>query len=472
MTLKRFSLAVVALATFVACDDDTASLGVFSETDDIASSVQTFHVTTCSRQLPEVQANASKAYLGRVMDPETDTEIRAQFMAQFHTFENFSLPPLSQLKCDEQGVPVCDSVEVRLYYSTYYGDGDNPMKIDVYELDKDNVLSEDKDYYSTTNILDYIPAGAAPIAQKTFTPEDYTLTDSERTSKTHNKNVRVILPNSYGQDILRKAVDHPEYFVDSWHFMRNVCPGFAFMLNGGLGTMLSLDVSALNIYFNYTKNDSTYVGIARFAATPEVIQTTSISTTSMSRLIDNAQPYTYLKCPAGIATEVSFPVDDIFSGHSNDSISRARLIMQRYNSREQTDYSFGAPSTLLLVMKDSLDAFFGKRKVADGITAVTTSFSSALNVYTFPNLSYMLSYMQTAKRLGMKRDGISSELWDAAHPDWNKAMLVPVEVRTVTNSSTNVVNQVSVTHDFSLGSTRLVGGTQPVDLHVIYSTYQ
>ncbi|MBQ7443998.1 MAG: DUF4270 domain-containing protein [Bacteroidaceae bacterium] len=471
MTFRHLYIAAVAVATLVACDDDTASLGIYAETDDVASTSQTFAVTTRSQRIERVQANTVKAYLGRVVDPETDSEIRAEFMAQFHTFENFTLPPLEQLKLDAEGFPVCDSVEVRLYFTNYYGDADNPMQLSVYELDRDNVLREDQTYFSTTAIADYIPAGAEPLARKTFAVEDYTLTDDERTSTTHNKNVRVVLPQAYGTELLRKAVEHPDYFADSWHFLRNVCPGFAFVLDSGLGTMLTLDVAALNVYFNYTKSDSTYVGIARFAATPEVIQTTTIANSDLQQLAQQQQPYTYLKSPAGLATEVTLPVDEVYEGHQRDSISRARVILQRYNSREQNTYSLGAPSAVLLVVKDSMDAFFDNRRVSDACTSYTTVFSSAFNSYTFTNLARMLSFMRATKLQGMEREGLTSEQWNAAHPDWNRAMLVPVVVKNTTNASTGTVTEVSVTHDFSLSSTRIVGGTQPIDMHVIYSRY-
>lgn len=472
MNQKIASLALLAAAAlFAACDDDTASMGIYDEADDVSVETLSFEATTRSYLLGEVEANTTKSYLGNVWDPETDTEIRAEFMAQFHTFENYSIPPRDQLVLDDEGNVICDSVDVRLYFTGYYGDNDNPMSVSAYELDADNVLREEFVYYSSTDIDDYIPSDAQPLARKTFAVEDYTLTDSERTSSTHSKNVRIILPNDYGAAILDKALNHPEFFTDSWQFIRNVCPGLAFKLDGGRGSMLTLDVSALNVYFRYTRNDSTYVGIARFAATPEVIQCTQINNSGLLKLLDNTQPYTYLKTPAAIATEVTLPVDEIYVEHQNDTISRARLMLQRYNSFEQSDYAFGPPSTLLLVVKDSLDNFFLKRKIADGKTSLTTSFSSSYNVYNFSNISRMVSFMHTTKLAGMASEGLTSEQWNIAHPDWNRAVLVPVVVKTVTNSSSGVVSQVSVTHDFSLSSTRIVGGTQPISIDVIYSSY-
>ena len=473
MNKKYATLVGIAAMAFAACQDDTASLGIFAEQDLLESETKSFNITSRSHLIGTIEASSTKGYLGCVWDPETETEIRAEFIAQFHTFENYTIPSRESLKLDADGHPVADSVEVRLYFTDFYGDADNPMNISVYELDRENVFGEDNIYPSSTDIREYIPDDAKPLARKVFTVEDYTVSESQRTSTSYNKNVRVMLPISYGADILDKALNHPEYFVDSWHFLRSVCPGMAFVLEGGRGTMISLDVSALNVYFNYTKDDSTYVGIARFAATPEVIQLTQINNTGLQRLVDETdKPYTYLKSPAAIATELTLPVDEVFRGHENDSISRARVILQRYNSYEQSPYALGAPSSLLMVLKDSVYSFFAKHKTSDGKIAQTTSFTSSMNVYAFTNIGRLLANMRDIKLSGMQNEGLSEESWMAAHPDWNKVLLVPVSIKTVTNSSSNVVTQVSVVHDYSLTSTRIVGGTLPIEMNVIYSSYK
>ena len=468
-----FFVLALSAAALCSCDDDTASMGIYDGNDGISSATESFNITSRTVELGRVVASTSKSYLGLVRDPETGCDIKAEFLAQFHTFENYTLPDRSLLVKDDDGLVVADSSEIRLYFTDYFGDADNPMKLAVYELDRNNVMREDWTYYSDLSTTDYIPADAQPIATKVFTVEDYTLDDSERTSSSHYKNVRIILPTEYGSNILRAAVETPQYFTDSWQFMRHVCPGFAFTLQSGRGTMLTLDVGAMNIFFRYAdaEKDTIYDGIARFAATPEVIQTTSIKNSDLASLVSDSQPYTWLKSPAGLATELTLPVDEVYAGHENDSISQARVIITRYNSSVQTEYALDAPSSVLLVEKDEMDEFFEQRKVADAKTAYTTALSTSYNTYTFSNISRMLSHLHHKKLTGMAEEGLTAAQWEAAHPDWNKAVLVPVVVKTVTNQSTGAVSQISVTHDFSLSSTRLVGGTKPISLDIIYSHY-
>jgi len=467
-----FSLSYLLLSfafLMTSCDDDTASIGVIPDADVITSTSESFTFTTRTVPVDAVIANSANCYLGQVEDPETGATVKAEFMAQFHTSEDYTLPEASTIVKNEQGELQADSVDVRLYYNSYFGDGTNPMTLAVYELDKDNILREDVTYYSDINFADYVAPDAQPLAVKTFTPSNYALTESERTSTTYYNNVRVRLPISFGTRLLRAAMDHPEYFVDSWHFIHNVLPGFYFQLRGGTGTMLKLDVSALNVHFRYVHKDSTYNAVARFSATPEVIQSTGIINGDLSALLTGDKPYTYLKSPAALATEVTLPVDEIFAGHEQDSVSRARIILTRFNAT--SDRALGVPSNLLMVRKADMSSFFAKRSVADGITTYTAVFENAYNTYTFPNISRLLATLFHEKQRGMAAEGLTSEQWNAAHPDWNRVVLLPVAVTTTTNQQTGITTQVSVNHDFSLNSIRLVGGTQPQQMQVIYSRY-
>ena len=469
----RFALAaIMAAATFfAACDEDSGTMGIVTTQDAVSSFSNNFKITSNSLLLDSVVGSTSKCYFGMVRDVETGTDIRAEFLAQFHTFEDYELPDYESIVKNEAGEIEADSVELRLYYGSYFGEGTNPMKMAVFELDRENVIREDQTYYATDDLTQFLPADATPLASHIFTPSDYTLSESERTSSSHYNNVRVRLPKSFGTRILRAAHEHPEYFRDSWQFIHRVFPGFYFKLQSGIGTMLTLDVSALNVYFRYVVKDSTYVGVSRFSATPEVIQSTMFKNDDLQKLISNNQPFTYLKSPAGIATELVLPVNEVFSGHENDSISRARVILTRYNDFDETTNALGIPSNLLMVPKARIHSFFANHQVADGMTTYTTSFSSAYNTYTFDNISHLLSRLYRTKLQRMAAEGLTSAQYDAKYPEWNHVVLVPVNIATTSDSSTGTTRQTSVTHDFSLNSIRLVGGTEPIDLQVIYSSY-
>lgn len=481
MKTKGALATLIALATLLiaGCDDNTSTMGIPSKDEEVFPSYGTFLAYTHSEAMDSVLGNSTSSYLGSIDDPETGTRIRADFAAQFHTFENYSFPKFD-LMFPNDGVKRttdsirCDSVEVRLYFSNYYGAKNAPLKLEVYPLDKNNVLQEEEDYYTDTNLDQFVLPGSEPIATKVFTTEDYNLADAERNSATHADNVRIMLPDTVGSLIMRAYYDHPEYFKDSYTFIRKVCPGFLFKIRSGNGSMLSVDVSTLNIYFNFydkVKRDSTCSALARFAATPEVIQSTQFSNDDMQSLVEE-DDCTYLKTPAGIMTVAQLPINEIYQNHETDSVSRAQLTFTRLNNTKPSTQSLGIPQSLLLVRKADATSFFKKRSVADSKTSYTTSYSSTYNTYTFNNICRLISLCRKEKLAGMKAENLTEQEWEQKHPDWNKVVLIPVSISTATDTY-GETHQVSVTHDMSMNSIRLQGGANtPIKMQVIYSRFK
>lgn len=481
MKTKGALATLIALATLLiaGCDDNTSTMGIPSKDEEVFPSYGTFLAYTHSEAMDSVLGNSTSSYLGSIDDPETSTRIRADFAAQFHTFENYSFPKFDLMFPDD-GVKRttdsirCDSVEVRLYFSNYYGAKNAPLKLEVYPLDKNNVLQEEEDYYTDTDLDQFVLPGSEPIATKVFTTEDYNLADAERNSATHADNVRIMLPDTVGSLIMRAYYDHPEYFKDSYTFIRKVCPGFLFKIRSGNGSMLSVDVSTLNIYFNFydkVKRDSTCSALARFAATPEVIQSTRFSNDDMQSLVEE-DDCTYLKTPAGIMTVAQLPINEIYQNHETDSVSRAQLTFTRLNNTKPSTQSLGIPQSLLLVRKADATSFFKKRSVADSKTSYTTSYSSTYNTYTFNNICRLISLCRKEKLAGMKAENLTEQEWEQKHPDWNKVVLIPVSISTATDTY-GETHQVSVTHDMSMNSIRLQGGANtPIKMQVIYSRFK
>ena len=470
---KAITLLTVLFA-LAACDDNTATLGIHSDSDGITNSTQIYQLTTRSLQMDSVVANSTISYLGSITDPETGTTVDAQFAAQFYTFENYQYPARQLMVGDVDGKPTrgilqCDSCEVRLYFNDYYGYDNNPMKLEVYEMGTDKILSEDSTYYTDVDLTQYLPSSSKPLATRVFTPRDYNVDDVTLSGSTYNPNLRVMLPASLGQRIIERYYENPNNYRDSYHFIRNVFPGLYFRTTSGHGTMLSVYVGTLNVFYRYAdeQEDTVYDAVTRFAATPEVIQSTQFATTGTTSLLDPSLPYTYLKTPAGICTEMTLPVDEVFSTeHVGDSVSLATVTLTRYN-KTQDDRQLGTPATLLMVRKSEMHRFFRDRRVADGRTSFTTTFDSSRNTYTFDNIGRLLAYCKHEKMSQAAAQGISEETWAAQHPDWNRVVLVPVV--TSTNSSGAMV---SVTHDLGLGSIRLVGGTTPIQMQIVYSKFQ
>ena len=475
--LRRTYLLGVAvmLLHIVACTEDTSELGISLDQDKIDNGYESYEVTTKSSLLGSVLYTSPYSYVGNVIDPETGSNIGAAFAAQFHTFEDYKFPDREMLlQATGTTQPEVDSVEVRLYFDNYYGDMNNPMKLEVFRLSSTKFLEENVDYATDTDLSEYVDFESGPLASKMFTVRDYNVSDNEMSESGYNQNIRICLPCEAGNRILADYYDNPSNFKDSYTFIRNVFPGLYFRIRSGSGTMVRVKVGTLNLYFRYMEEgeEEPSEGICRFAATPEVIQTTEFDNNDLSSLMSD-NTCTYLKTPAGICTEMTLPVDEVFANHANDSISLAKVSLTRYNNVNENDYSLGIPDYVLMVRKADATTFFKNRSVANGQTSFTASFSSADNTYSFANIGRLLTYCHYEKLKGMREQGLTSEEWNSQHPDWNKVLIIPVDVSYTTDSYGNV-SQVSVTHNLELNSVRLVGGDNalyPIKMQVIYSNF-
>jgi len=464
---------------YISCTESTETIGLYPDSDDITNSNALHNVYTHSVQLDSVLYRGTYNYLGSIKDPETDVFIKANFAAQFHTFENYKFPQRHLLFPDCQKThaeePVtCDSIELRLYYNGYLGDPNNPMKLEVYPLSFNKIIEEDSLFYVNTNLEEYVDEGTEPIATKVFTAVDYSVSKDIREDDNYTNNIRIMLPKEYGNKLLNTYYEHPEYYKNSYTFIRKVCPGFYFKIKSGTGTMVNVEVSTLNLFFTYYDEehpDSAYGSICRFAATPEVIQSTQFTNGDLQDLVDNDY-CTYLKSPAGIGTEVELPINDIYAGHETDSISKAQLIFTRYNNNLNNDNTLSIPEYVVLIRKDDMISFFKDKKLPNNQTSFITSFSKTFNSYTFDNLGRFITYCRYEKLNGMKESGLSSAEWDAAHPNWNKMVVVPVSVVKTTDSY-GTTTYASVTHNMALSSTKLVGGpNNPIKMQVLYSRFK
>lgn len=469
MKIRNSFIAALGLCG-VACDDTTDTIGIFTDSDNINASTSVYEASTRSIVADSVLSNSNSSYLGRMTDPETHQQINAEFLAQFSTQEDYEFPDYDLMVKNGQGEIEADSIEIRLYYEKYYGDDNNPMKMEVYELDTTHVIREDTTYYSNADLAQYInPQAAGPLVRKIVTAKDFTLSDDELESDSYTPNIRIVLPKEYGTFIIRKYYENKDFFKNSYNFIRHVCPGFYFRTADGDGTMLKMRVGAMNLFFRYKdpEKDTVYVGMSRFAATPEVLQNTHIENGNLQEFVDRNPQCTYLKTPAGIFTEMTLPVDDIYEGHQNDSINQAQFTLYRYNATHP-ESGFETPQTLLLVRKQDMYSFFEEGNVPDEKTSYITSFNSSYNTYTFSNICNLVAYCRREKNQEAAKNGMSPDEWARLNPDWNKIVLIPVE--TNEDNSNNIV---SVTHDMGLGNARLAGGEgQAIQMQIIYSTFE
>ena len=487
--LRLLTVLVIAALTFAACDDTTEGIGgsITNKIDNINISNSAFNVTTKSIVADSVLSRNNTGLIGNMKDP-TGNYVKGDYMTQLSVLPTFSVDTLDYIKQANNGSIEADSCYLLVSYNASYGDTIAPMKVTAYEMTKP--MSEDQEYYSN---YDAFKEGWVSENNQHWS-SNYNLSNTSDV-----KNFKIYLNKKYEKDgktyknygsyIMQTYAEHPEYFKTNYKFLHNVCPGFYIKNVGGTGNMAKIWNTELIFYWTRHKTikakdgvtDSTAVGIGynRFDGTEEVLQLNMIQNDKESmKQLASQKNWTYLKSPAGIFTEVTLPIEDIMKGHEKDTLNTATISFPRLNNEnEDNPYNFATPSTILMVQKDSLQSFFEKSKLADSRTSYTASYSSTgtyKNAYTFQNIANLVSAMYKNKGKG---------------ENWNKVVLVPVNVITTTQGYTTVISKIN--HDMSLASTRLIVGTDdpnkdytqdkktgkkvasgPIRIKVIYSKFK
>lgn len=474
--LRLLTVLVIAALTFAACDDTTEEIGgsITNKIDNINISDSAFNVTTKSIVAGAVLSRNNTGLIGNMKDPETGNYVKGDYMTQLGVLPTFSVDTLDIKKANNGSIEA-DSCYLLVSYNASYGDTIAPMKVTAYEMTEP--MREDQEYYSN---YDAFKNGWVNENNPHWS-SNYNLSNTSDV-----KNFKIYLNKEYKKDgktyknygsyILQTYAEHPKYFKTNFKFLHNVCPGFYIKNVGGTGNMAKIWNTELIFYWKKTikakdgVTDSTGIGYNRFDGTEEVLQLNKIENdTENLKKLASQEDWTYLKSPAGIFTEVTLPIDDIMKGHEKDTLNTATISFPRLNNADEDNpYNFATPSTILMVQKDSLQSFFEKSKLADNRTSYTASYSSTgtyKNAYTFQNIANLVSAMYKNKGKG---------------ENWNKVVLVPVNVITTTQGYTTVISKIN--HDMSLASTRLKRGvittdsngkeTSPIQIKVIYSKFK
>lgn len=465
MKLKHLASIVLATFIFMSCDDTTENIGsgtLIDNSDNLNIVTDTFEITSRSIIADSVLSRSTTGYLGKVRDPETGAYMSSNFMTQFYLPEGFEFPNKDSIQSVINGEIVADSCDIRLYYREFYGDSLAPMKLTAYELTKP--IPEDT-YYSNFSPEEEGFVDKTKAVNKVYTITDLNVDETTRKGSDYIPSIRIPLDTSFGTNLIRHYYDNPSDFKDAYTFIHKVLPGFYFKTQSGLGSMAHIFLSQLNVYFRYkltttksddTKVDTILVANAAFPGTEEVLQTTTIinDKAAIKRLAED-NTCTYIKSPAGIFTEMTIPVEAIMRGHENDTINTAKVSLTRINAKQTGEYALEAPQTLLMIPKAEMYTFFEDRKVVDYKTSYLATLNTTSNQYTFSNIGSLVRNMWENK----------------SQKDWDKVVIIPVS--TTVNTDGEIT---SVTHDMSISSTRLVGGSEnqngDIKITVIYSKFK
>ena len=472
-----FLALAVSMALITSCDDTTDTIGgsLIPDNDKLVVSTDSFDVSSKTIPAGNVIPRTSTGYLGKMTDAETNTQVTANFMTQFHVLDNYQMTVADSITSrDESKNIIADSCEIRLFYKGSYGDSLAQMKLTAYELNKP--VEEGITYRSNFDPIanNYVRTNGGIAVNRSYTLTDLTEPDSVRKTSNYVKNINIklndqytdkdgVVYNNFGTYLMRKYQSNPTAFRNSYHFLHEICPGFYFKITDGEGSMAKIEQAQINIYYRAKKGTSEKETFTKLVGTEEVLQLTNFSN-DQAKLQDLIKEtgHTYLKTPAGLFTQLTLPITDILTGHENDTINSAKIEVKRVNNNASSTYNFGIPQNVLMLPADSVETFFAKTRLNDNKTSFLASYNTTKNSYIFNNISGLISFFKQAK--------------SPRSENWGKVVLVPVELQTTSTGSgasqKTTVNMIS--NQMGLSSTKLLGNTSAgngLRITVVYSKF-
>ncbi len=474
----KFLVALGIAATLYSCDDETTGIGQFvADADMIPAKADSYTIETESYLLDSVYSRSSTAYLGKFTDKDYGT-FSSDFLVQINCPENFILPDrIEEIKTAKLG----------LYYTSYFGDSLASIRVQIDPLTK--AIKDDGTnkalYYSNLDPTEYYDKNATPLAIKDYSAYDRTIPDSVRNEDGYYPNVAIDLGDGFCKNFLEKynytetvngKTIHP-YFKDSESFINNVLKGFYVHTISGEGSILYISDIYLHLtiaYWTKTSEDKDTLvhTVVPMSSTKEVFMSTRFKNSGMKELVSDPK-CTYLKTPAGLCTEVTLPIEEMYQAHKNDTLNSISVSFQKLKDQSNNPFKMGTPSNLLMVRKGEMKDFFENNKVYDNKTTFIATYSSTTNSYDFFKLNRLISYIFSEIRPEIEKGEAEWNKWKSEHQDYNKLLLVPV-----TTESDSQGNIIGVENDLNVNSAMLMGGkdlnnssdeSQRIKMSIIYT---
>lgn len=400
---------IIALA-LASCDDDLNPIGgsIQPPGDGISVSVDTLGVQARTISMQDsVYARTINGVLGQYEDIIFGST-KSDYLCQFYFPEGGKF---------QDNLLQIDSVQFVIDFNTFSGDSLAPMGLSVYEATK----TIPENFYTNADPTKYI--GDKPIL---LASEAYTISGAKRLSSTSTQREIVAdLGIDFGKRIYNGWKN--KVYNDNASF-NEFFKGTYVTTNFGSGSLIRVLYTSIDIYYKYNDvlgnynntADTIRNAIFSLSVTPEVMQLNHIKNKNPEALFTDSTA-TYLKTPAGVYTEVVFPINKIrenMAKYDRKTINTALFTLKGYTERESTaSYELSRPTTVLLINKDSVNSFFSQRKLYDGKTSIIGSRGTN-NIYNFANIS---SLINTYKDMNLEKDPVFA--------------IIPVEVAYKTDAN-------------------------------------
>ena len=463
-----------------ACKDDVANTGqsVLDPSDEIIVLADTFAFSSNVISCKAITSQADSFLLGEI---ETDYGVlRGAILTQLACPEGYHYPSGENIK--NVGL---DSVCLFMYYTTWVGDGNAPLAINAYLMDRNTFRYSGK-YPTDLNISDYCSMDHSILTNHRIVVANEKLDSVQNSSGTYVPMVRMRVNDDFADYFWRiQSFESQESFNEQFK-------GLLIETSFGSSTMLNVSDIALGVFyhFEYEKtpgNDTLVSDMKAFYANSEVRTVNHLfyedKTQLVETLANDSDTYNYIIAPAGVYTRMSFPMeqigDTIMQHMIYDSLlyaekdSMAYLIKRPYVNKaevrvsvENKDNETGRNAWLqpadymLLIKESSMERFFKNKELPTDTCALLSALTQGVD--SVGNAIYYYTYDLSDFLTNQLRKGNEGDKETTL-----EMLLVPVTIETSATSSTTAAVS-SVRQQQTMSATKIRSAYNGMQLELIY----
>jgi hypothetical protein len=402
---------------------------------------------------------------------ECDTHfgtIQADILAQLACPEGYEYPSKESAEVD--------SVCLYLYFREWHGDGNAPIGITVYEMDRQTIQSQQQ----STNILlsDYCSlADSTAIAEHSHIVIPAKVTDSVYSNK--YKNYVSYIPIKLSDEFARRffqiktfptQADFNEQFKGLY-----ICSDF-----GGSTILYIIDIH-MSVFYHFTMqrpgvSDSIIHDVKSFYANNEVHQVNRYTYPHRKEILEHYSQVidtNYIVSPANIYTSLEVRIDSIYQrieeqlGDSHNyrvyvnkaTVNIDVLTSDSSSSRPRDKWDTPAPY-MLLIEQSKHEEFFAKNELPNDTTAILASLAATTDSLNNVSYSYTYDLSKAITQQIRKEENRNNVL---------SFMLVPVAATTNSSGSITAIKQLQ-----TISTTRIRSAQNtntPITLEMVYSGF-
>lgn len=469
------------LLCLYSCKNDSMNAGesILSDEDKITVKSDTFAVASALDSCMSISVAPDSFLLG-----ECETNfgvIQADILAQLACPEGFKYPEtLATIGENGDTVyvnlnPTVDSICLYLYYNTWYGDGNAPIGLNVYEMDI-QTLEDNKRYYSDLELTDYCsldPSSRITSYSSIIVPALPTDSAYSTATESYVSTVRVKLSDEFAQRFFAiKDFSSQKAFNEQFKGIY-ICSDF-----GGSNVLYVKDL-AMTVFYHFTMSrpgtsDSIIHDTKSFYVNEEVRHVNRFVYPQRQDVLAQyslIQDTNYIVSPANISTKLSIRMDSIFDRIEEQLggdaalysvyVNKARLTVDVFYTDSLNDRprdSWESPASyMMLVKEDQVEKFFENNQMLADTCAIVASLSTQID--SLDQVQYYYQYDLSSILTNQLRKEVRDR--DLTF------VLLPVAV--LSNASSGAVTSVSPLQTISTTRIRSASNAiNPMDIEMVY----